>query len=119
MLFALSDEVWLALVSLGTVIFTGVNVWITAYIANQTRKSIDDIECKAIARRSDMHDKLESISDAVVAVEKHTNSMKDALVAATMLTGLLQGAKEERSRSDAAAILAADKIMRAAEAKLQ
>ena len=119
MLFALSDEVWLALVSLGTVIFTGLNVWITAYIANQTRKSIADIESKAITRRSDVHNKLASIAVSVGSVEKQTNSIKDELVAATMLTGLLQGAKEERSRSDAAAILAADKIMRAAEAKLQ
>lgn len=38
--------------------------------------------------------------EAIVVLEKNTNSIKDALVATTHREGILQGAAEEKSKAD-------------------
>ena len=45
--------------------------------------------------------KLSKNTELTLQIEKSTNSMKDALVAATDIAGRAQGALDERSRADA------------------
>jgi hypothetical protein len=119
MIFALSDEVWLATIALLSTIFTAVNVWVTSYITNQFRKENVGFENRSIASRSETNDKLLSLGKSMSEVYHNTNSIKDELVAKTKLAGELQGAKDERARAEHAAVVAAEVTLRSVEDKLQ
>lgn len=93
-LFALSDNVWLAII--------GVIAMIAKDYLDRLRHKEADEKIEVVKTVTLSQDaKIDTIATDVRKVELATNSMKDQLVLKTEAEGLARGANEERQRADA------------------